>query len=282
MNDMSAPRRDGDRDGGRDTDGHGYGVADPDLVPGSWSFDEAWLSDGPKPVVPVPAASHVDGALVRRVTEGCRAGGADGVLVLTNGPGASGRTWRPVVPGAGASALDGIGYPALLAASDRQGAVLFSRPGYALVAGTPKFLAGAVPEGVDGGRARFARYARSVAHRWPELQAVARSLPPRHRAWGRAGDVPAGTGTARQLQLLRAFAIGSVDAADFARGWPGARRTSDANGERLREPLLTAFGQVFSLLEDYSIDPALKEPDDLSDQELRDAVREIAKRVEAC
>ncbi|WP_371777485.1 hypothetical protein [Streptomyces sp. NBC_01438] len=40
-------------------------------------------------------------------------------------------------------------------------------PGSALVAGTPRFLKGAVPEGVDGGRARFARYARTVAHRWP-------------------------------------------------------------------------------------------------------------------
>lgn len=242
-------------------------------------YKATWLSEGDKIVVPVPAGSHVDGALIRRITEGCRVGGADGVLVMTVGPGASGSAWRPVAPGVAASELVGADPPVLLASSDRQGAILFSRPGFALVAGTALFLKGAAPEGVDGGRARFARYARSVARRWPELQSVARSLSPRHFAWARARDVPAGTDAARQVRLLRDFTTGSIGGADFARGWPAARRASQDNGERLRDPLLTAFDQVFSLLEDYSIDPDLKDPDDLSDQELRVSVRAIMKHA---
>uniref|UniRef100_A0AAU2VTK7 Colicin immunity domain-containing protein n=1 Tax=Streptomyces sp. NBC_00008 TaxID=2903610 RepID=A0AAU2VTK7_9ACTN len=252
----------------------------------SWGFTGDWLSDGPKLIVPVPAGSRVDASLVRRVIEGCRATGTDGVLALTggpggpDGPGACGRNRRTVSPDRAVAALAGIGPPALLASSDRQGAVLFSGPGSALVAGTPRFLGGAVPEGVDGGRARFARYARTVAHRWPELRSLARSLPPRHLAWSRARDVPAGTGAARQLELMRGFIAGSVNAPHFARGWQTARRTSHDNGERLREPLLTAFDQVFSLLEDYSVDLDLKDADDLSDQELVDAVREIMEYSE--
>ncbi|MHC3818897.1 hypothetical protein [Streptomyces sp. DT9] len=256
---------------------------EPGVLTDSWDFDEDWLSDGPKLIVPVPAGSHVDASLVRRVIEGCRTAGADGVLVLTDGPGgpgASGRTRRTVAPGRAVAAVAGIGSPALLASCDRQGAVLFSGPGSALVAGTPRFLRGAVPEGVDGGRARFARYARTVAHRWPGLRSLARSLPPRHLAWSRSRDVPAGTGAARQLELMRGLTTGSVDAPDFARGWQAARRTSQDNGERLREPLLTAFGQVFSLLEDYSVDLDLKDADDLTDQELADAVREIMEYTE--
>lgn len=195
-------------------------------------------------------------------------------------PDASSRAWRPIAPGIAASDLVGVDPPVLLTSSHRQGAILFSRPGYALVAGTSQFLRGAVPEGVDGGRARFARYARAVAKRWPELQGISRSLPPRHISWARARDIPAGTSAARQVHLMRAFTTGSIDGAEFARGWLEARRASQDNGERLRDPLLTAFRQVFSLLEDYSIDPDLNEPDDLSDQELKDAVRETMERTE--
>lgn len=184
---------------------------EPGVLTDSWDFDEDWLADGPKLIVPVPAGSHVDASLVRRVIEGCRTAGADGVLVLTDGPGgpgASDRTRRTVAPGRAVAAVAGIGSPALLASCDRQGAVLFSGPGSALVAGTPRFLRGAVPEGVDGGRARFARYARTVAHRWPGLRSLARSLPPRHLAWSRSRDVPAGTGAARQLELMRGLTGG--------------------------------------------------------------------------
>lgn len=46
----------------------------PEILSSVGDYNGAWLSDGPKLVVPVPAGSHVDDALVRRITEGCRAG----------------------------------------------------------------------------------------------------------------------------------------------------------------------------------------------------------------
>lgn len=236
-----------------------------DILSASGDFDDRWLSDGPKAVVPVPAGSVVDDALVRRALDGCRAAGAGDVLV------AAGGAWLPVA----AADLAGLAPSVVLAAPDGQGAVLFARPGFALVAGTRRFLAGAVPEGVDGGRARFARYALRAAGRWPELPALAGSLPPPHTAWARAEDVPSGTGTARQLELVRDFVTGSVGGTDFARGWLAAHRASRDDGERLRDPLLTALDQVFLLLEDYSIEPEFREPDDLTDQELRNAVRAV-------
>lgn len=190
------------------------------------------------------------------------------------------RTWLPVATDIAASELVGINLPVLLASSDRMGAILFSHPGYALVAGTAEFLKGAVPEGVDGGRARFGRYARVAAERWPGLKGISQSFSPRHIAWARAREIPAGTSAARQVTLMQAFTTGSIGGAEFARGWLDARRESQNNGERLRDPLLTAFDQIFSLVEDYSIDPDLKDPDDLSDQELMDAVRETMERTD--
>ncbi|WNI30787.1 colicin immunity domain-containing protein [Streptomyces sp. ITFR-6] len=243
-------------------------------------YNSAWLAVGAKLVVPVPAGSRVDDALVQRITEGCRTGGADAVLMVAIGSETACRTWRPIAPDIAASELVGFGPPLLLASSDRQGAILFPRPGYVLVAGTAGFLKGAVPEGVDGGRARFGRYVRTAAKRWPELKDISQSFSPRHIAWARAREIPAGTGAARQVNLMQAFTAGSISGADFARGWLDARRTSQDNGERLRDPLLTAFDQIFSLLEDYSIDPALKDPDDLSDEELMDAVRKTMERTD--
>lgn len=250
----------------------------PEILSGLGEYNSAWLAAGPKPIVPVPAGSRVDDALVQRITEGCRTGGADAVLVMAVGSEAASRTWRPVAPDIAASELGGVNPPVLLASSDRQGAILFPRPGYVLVAGTARFLRGAVPEGVDGGRARFARYVRAAAKRWPDLKDISQSFPPRHISWARAREIPAGTDAAQQVNLMRSFTAGSIGGADFARGWLDARRASQNNGERLRDPLLTAFDQIFSLLEDYSIDPALKDPDDLSDQELVDAVRETMVR----
>ncbi|MEU9096022.1 hypothetical protein [Streptomyces sp. NPDC048428] len=214
--------------------------------------------------------------------------------MTAGGPATAGRVRRPEAqdveaPNVMASDLVGSAPRVLLAASDLRGAVLFARTGYALVAGTAWFLRGP-PEGVDGGRARFARYARAVAHRWPELRSVAADLSPRHHAWAHVRNVPDGTSVSHQVCLVRDFTAGAIDGATFARGWLAARRAAHDNGERLHDPLLSAFGQVFSLLEDYSLDPALKDPADLSDspqvaaatavhQELRNAVRESMERV---
>ncbi|WP_344634013.1 hypothetical protein [Streptomyces glaucosporus] len=107
------------------------------------------------------------------------------------------------------------------------------------------------------------------------MQAVAQSLPPRHIAWAHAWDVPPGTGVAQQVDLMRSFVVGNCTGEDFARGWLRARLLSLANDERIRDPLAAALDRVFFLLEDYSIDPDLREPEDLPEDDLRQAVQEV-------
>ncbi|MFD8058464.1 hypothetical protein ACFXA0_13330 [Streptomyces cyaneofuscatus] len=247
------------------------------VLAGRGTFSEQWLSAGGKKIVPVPAGSLTDGSLVRRVIEGCRAAGADVVLVMRPSAGAAAPadSLPPTDPG-----LVALPPPLLLAAANLEGAVLFPRPGYALVAGTSAFLAGAAAEGVDQGRARFARYARAAEPEWPGLKATARSFPPGHVAWKHPEDVPVDTATGRQLALMRDVAAGHCTGAEFAVGWLDARRRSQRQGERVRDPLETVLDRVFSLLEDYSIDPQFKEPDDLSDDGLKNAVIRLLHKVE--
>ncbi|MCS0639163.1 colicin immunity domain-containing protein [Streptomyces sp. LP05-1] len=233
-------------------------------------FGGCWGGGGPGGVVvPVPAHDRLDPGVVRRVTGGCRDLGVAGVRVS----GAVGEPSAVVPVEAVGDRVLGLAPPVLLVAVGEAGALLFRSPGYALLAGTTAFLRGAVPEGVDVARARFGRYTRAVAHRWPEAGEVARALPPRHHAWSRAEEVPAGTWAGHRLELLRGFAAGEVTAAEFARGWPALRRRALEEGERLREPLSLLFDEVFALLEGYAPDPAFREPGDLSDAELREAVR---------
>lgn len=247
------------------------------VLDGKGTFSEQWLAAGEKKIVPVPAGSSTDESLVRRITEGCRTAGADAVLVLRPSAGAAApaESLPPADPG-----LVGLPTDLLLVAANLEGAVLFSGPGYALVAGTSAFLAGAAPEGVDQARARFARYARAAARKWPVLESTARSFPPGHIAWKYPRDVPEATATGQQLELMRDVAAGRCTGAEFAVGWLDARRRSQQRGERVRDPLETLLDRVFSLLEDYSIDPQFKEPEDLSDDELKNAVIELLHKAE--
>ncbi|MFF3691666.1 hypothetical protein [Streptomyces sp. NPDC002187] len=240
-------------------------------------YDEKWLSQGAKRIVPVPTGSRTDDSLVRRLAEGCRTAGVDAVLAVDPRTGSAACADRPAPAD---PRLLGMPPPLLLVAADLTGAILFPAPGYALVAGTSAFLAGAAPEGVDQGRARFARYARATAGKWSDLESTARSFPPAHIAWKRPGDVPEGTATARQLTLMRDFATDRCTGAEFAVGWLDARRHSQQRDERVRDPLETLLDRVFSLLEDYSIDPEFTGPDDLSDEELRKAVVRLMQQTE--
>ncbi|MEU4026386.1 hypothetical protein [Streptomyces anulatus] len=79
---------------------------------------------------------------------------------------------------------------------------------------------------------------------------------------------------------MRDVAAGRCTGAEFAVGWLDARRRSLLRGERVRDPLETLLDRVFSLLEDYSIDPQFKEPDDLSDDDLQNAVTELLRKAE--
>ncbi|MEU3425892.1 colicin immunity domain-containing protein [Streptomyces gardneri] len=239
-------------------------------------FARAWLCG--KSVAPVPAGTHLDAATIRRIEAGCRAVGAQHVLdaapaAVTHGTSAA----VPRQPSE--TGLAGTAPPAVLYTPDLQGAVLFTEPGYTLIAGSEVFLTGAVSEGIDAARAQFGRYARAMKKRWPHLQRIASAYPPTHRAWSHPSDVTPGCATARLVSLLSTFTQGTCTAADFANGWWEARRAAHSQGERASGDLADLLDRVFMALEDYTPDPDLREPGDLTDSELRERIRYLAASV---
>ncbi|GIH27125.1 hypothetical protein Aph01nite_54350 [Acrocarpospora phusangensis] len=92
-------------------------------------------------------------------------------------------------------------------------------------------------------------------------------------AWACPAQVPSGTGVARQFELMNLLVQGKISTPAFARDWLSARRTSLDNGERLRESFERAMNNVFYLLDNYSIDPSLRNPSDVSDEALIEGVR---------
>ncbi|GLY99910.1 colicin immunity domain-containing protein [Actinoplanes sp. NBRC 103695] len=104
----------------------------------------------------------------------------------------------------------------------------------------------------------------------------------RRRAWSAPSEVEAGTGVARQLRAAEELLAGRVAAPDFAREWLAGRRQALAGGERVREKFERILYDVFYVLDDdYVIDPALRGPGDLTDQQLTDRVRDAVERLRA-
>lgn len=220
---------------------------------------------------PVVALSGVDSRLLARLRAGGRVAGVREVLVRRRGTAPVrlplDHRLTPEVVGAG---------PVELVVPEC-GVVAVTGLGYALVEGTPGFLRGALPAGVDDARARFARVARRLAR--PELLAVAGRFPPRARAWRSPAEVPPGSAVAEQLAVMTAFADGTVSGSDFGRRWHAARRQAHERDERVRDALGHVLGEVFFLLEDYPIDPGLREPGDLTDEELLLGVRGLLESL---
>lgn len=175
-----------------------------------------------------------------------------------------------------AAPLDEVGWrttDVLWCLPDRSGALFTTNAGYALLAGQDDFMSAAAPEGVDAVRARFARVAGKLMGQWPELAEVAEEFGPSMKAWKSPAEVDPGTGVAAQIDLTRSLARGEITASLFASGWLAARRWALNEGERTREPFDRILNEVFYALEDYSIDPELRAPEDLTDDQLADRVR---------
>ncbi|WP_431874674.1 colicin immunity domain-containing protein [Amycolatopsis sacchari] len=235
-----------------------------ELLSGARRFDPGWLRDGDRTVVPFPTGKGVDRALAARLARA-----AEAFVVLPGG------ATVPVPQLEGYSA-DG---DFLLCLPDFSAAVLVTTSGYALLAGAGKFLAETVYEGVDEARARFGQYAKRLAVRYPELAEVAREYPPRLRSWGSPGEATPGSGVAEQVELMNRLDRDELTGKDFMDRWLAARRRSQEAGERLRRPLAEALDQVFYALEDYEPDPGLRDPDELSDEDLLDQVRAALTRL---
>ncbi|NJC68420.1 hypothetical protein HC031_01585 [Planosporangium thailandense] len=80
---------------------------------------------------------------------------------------------------------------------------------------------------------------------------------------------------------MRDLVSGNVSAPEFARSWlAGRRRALDAE-ERVREQFDRILTRVFYLLDDYVIDPTLRGPEDLTDEDLVAEVRAVLAELNA-
>ncbi|UKD55411.1 colicin immunity domain-containing protein [Amycolatopsis sp. FU40] len=78
---------------------------------------------------------------------------------------------------------------------------------------------------------------------------------------------------------MESFARGEMTGPEFAKTWHAARRLSPERNERWRDPLGQVLNHLFFVLEDYPIDPKLREPDDTTDDELLAEARAALHRL---
>ncbi|WP_051728688.1 MULTISPECIES: colicin immunity domain-containing protein [Amycolatopsis] len=245
------------------------------VLAGPRSFAAEWLAADEKSVVPVIAPSGADEAVLDRLRAGARSVGADEVLRCGLEPGAVSE--RLAVD----SDLVPEKLPVLFVVPDLSGALLAGGEGYVLVAGTRAFIAGVALAGVDYARDSFEEEAQRWAGQYPGLPAVAAEYPPEVRAWARRSEVPADSFVARELAVMESFARGELSGPEFARSWSTAWRLANERRERVRTPFARVLHEVFYLLEDYPIDPALRDPGDTTDEELAAGVREALRQLAA-
>ncbi|MFF4418362.1 hypothetical protein ACFYY8_38035 [Streptosporangium sp. NPDC001559] len=233
-------------------------------------------------MVPVPASPSEEEKLAARVCVGAREVGVDHVLAGQVGERHAGEDVIriPTAP-SGPPNLPPRDTNLLLALADLSGAVLVTQEGYALIAGDSRFVRACLDEGIDRARARFARYARRLKGSRPDLPAIAGEFPP-HRVTQPVPDRMApGSGVAEQLALMRSLARGEMSAAAFMPAWLAARRHALTEGEHVPDPVDRVLTDVFYDLEDYTADPDLREPGDMSDGELTSRVRAALDKLGA-
>ncbi|MFD3437529.1 colicin immunity domain-containing protein [Streptomyces sp. NPDC058685] len=248
----------------------------------SQRFRSDWLAVSTKSLAPVPDHSSPSPATAGRVVSGSREVGAVKVLAsplnlnLNAVPVAEMPLDAEELLGVAVRIRCETGL--LLVAENFLGAALI-RPGYALFAGSSEFMRGAVPEGIASARTNFLRYAQKVEDRRPDIMEVATNFPPANRSWKSAAEVPDRSHTGRQLALMGDLASNTLDGPTFARQWLAARRDALNIGERLGAALTNALDEVFYTLEEYVIDPSLRDEDDMSDEDLRRRVADIAANL---
>lgn len=99
-------------------------------------------------------------------------------------------------------------------------------------------------------------------------------------AWARPSEVEPGTGVADQVRFMRELVGEQISGPDFAKSWLGARRRVLAQGERVLESFERVLTDIFYILDDYVIDPKLRDSEDMTDAQLQDRVREALRRLD--
>ncbi|MEV8016794.1 colicin immunity domain-containing protein [Streptomyces sp. NPDC086554] len=245
------------------------------VVSGALSFRREWIAEGGRRVVPLASRSHLDEHLARRLSSGAGQAGHDHFIAGRVG---SASVVQPEIeiPASQEQILQQLPWREgsfLVALPDLSGAVLVTDQGYSLIAGEGDFLRYGVPEGCDQAVVDFKRYAKRVGRSHPVVFQVSKEFQPNQVAWASRSDVSAGSATAEQVSLMDAFAANDISGEDFATAWLDARRRALQLRERLREPFSRILDQVFYALDDYVIDPRLRDPDDMTNEQLRMIIR---------
>jgi hypothetical protein len=94
-------------------------------------------------------------------------------------------------------------------------------------------------------------------------------------------EVDPSSATAEQVQSMRDLVGGEIAGSDFARAWLSARRRALEAGERVRDKFDRILTNVFYLLDDYVIDPNLRDSGDMTDEELAAKVRSALKELDS-
>ncbi len=246
------------------------------ILSGPGSFNREWIADGGKRVAPLTLHSRMNVHLAERMSSGARQTGHTYVIACRVKDSAIERQ-QVEIPSTSEALLRQIPWhdeSFLVVLPDVSGALLVTDRGYSLIAGRDEFLRHAVPEGIDQAIIDFKRYAKRVGRSHPALAEVSAEFQPRQTAWASWSDVAPGSATAEQLSLMDSFTAGDISTEDFARSWLAARRQALELRERLREPFSRLLDQVFYALDDYVIDPELRDADDMTNEQLQAIVQD--------
>ncbi|MGI5336572.1 colicin immunity domain-containing protein [Streptomyces sp. CA-181903] len=253
-------------------------VVDPSLL----SFGEEWLSAGNMEVVPFLSLSGMDKPLAGRISAAARSAGYASVIAWFPGPPRVGGQAISVAASTEAILAEfGQQEGLAIALPDLAAALLVTRHGFALFAGSGKVFHAGVPEGRDRAVIDFERFAKRVKKKNPNLCAATAGFAPTQTAWAKPANATEDSATATQLALMESFSAGGIDAACFARSWLAARRDSLERSERLRDQFSRILDRVFYALDDYAIDPAFQEEGDMTDEQLKAVVREALTELQS-
>lgn len=101
------------------------------------------------------------------------------------------------------------------------------------------------------------------------------------RAAERPSEVEVGTGVAEQVELMRQLVSGQVPCPIFAKRWLAARDRGITGGERVHAQFDRVLTDLFYVLDDYVIDPSLRQDGDMTDVELIERVRDTLAKLDA-
>ncbi|MFF4198732.1 hypothetical protein [Nonomuraea sp. NPDC001831] len=245
-------------------------------------FNTEWLDLGDKTVVPVLNASFLRRTLTTRLSAAAsEVGVSHGMIAEVRQGRIVGHITQIDMSAAGLMAvLSGWNAPTyLLALTDLSGALLVADPEYSLLGGRYEFVRACLDVGVDEARAQFSRSARQLAKAHPDLMSVANEYRPRWRSWGSPDEVQAASYTARQLHLMKLLGEGQIEVSEFISEWLAARRQILCRGERLHGRFNELMNSVFYAIDDFVLDPTLRDVGDMSEREFQNRVASVWQQM---